>query len=159
MRQLLKSISAIVGTAILLCACVSGPKYSTIENTIPKLAEGYSRIFFYRTSHFQGAYQPVVYINQEKYGEAYLEGVFFKDVLPGKYKISTSMSQGNEVDLNLTSGDTVYIKFVPRIGFAIYPVLVEPSVGKVEIQDMAYVENPNKLEMKEQEKPNVPSSN
>jgi len=68
------------------------------------------------------------------------------------------MSQGNDVDLTLTSRDTVYIKFVPRIGFAIYPVLVEPSVGKVEIQDMTYVENPNKLEMKGQEKPNVPSS-
>jgi hypothetical protein len=146
MRQFLKSIGAIIGTAILLCACVSGPKYSTIKDTIPKLAEGYSRIFFYRTSHFQGAYQPTVYINEEKYGEAYLEGVFLKDVLPGKYQISTSMSQGNNVDLNLTSGDTVYIKFVPRIGFAIYPVLVEPSVGKMEIQDMAYVEKPNKLE-------------
>ena len=131
----------------LLWGCVSGPKYSTVK--APSLAEGHARIFFYRTSHFLGAYQPVVYINKGQFGEAYLEGVFFKDVLPGKYRISTSMSQGNDVDLNLSSGESAYIKFVARIGFAIYPVLVEPSVGEKEILDMAYVENPNKSELRD----------
>ena len=131
-----------------LFGCASGPKYSTVKDTIPSLSGGHSRIFFYRTSHFGGAYQPAVYVNGEKYGQAYLEGVFFKDVLPGKYRITTAMSQGKPVDLNLSSGEFAYIRFEYRIGFAVYPVLVEPSVGKIEIQDMAYVEHPNKTEAK-----------
>jgi hypothetical protein len=144
-----KKLFLIMLSISFLFGCASGPKYSTVKGNIPSLTEGHSRIFFYRTSHFLGAYQPSVYINKEQYGKAYLEGVFFKDVLPGKYKITTSMSQGNEVDLNLSSGESAYIKFVARIGFAVYPVLVESSVGQIEIQDMAYIEDPNKSELKE----------
>jgi hypothetical protein len=138
-----KLISVVLFSIYFITGCASGPSYSVAKNEIPVLAQGYSRIFFYRTSHFGGAYQPVVYINDQAYGKAYLSGVFFKDVPPGKYKITTAMSQGNEVDLNLSAGESIYIKFVARIGFAVYPVLVEPAVGQVDIQSMAYVKDPN----------------
>lgn len=133
----------ILAIAALMTACVTGPKFSTIKSTLPTQAEGTARIYFYRTNHFGGAYQPVVYVNKEPYGRAFLEGVFFKDVPPGKYEITTAMSQGRQVDLQLAANEVAYVRFQFRIGFAVYPLQVPAEEGAVEIQKMAYIAHPN----------------
>lgn len=118
--------------------CASGPNLSSIKESIATQEPGKARIYFYRASHFGGAYQPDVTVNGEKVGTAQIQGVFLKDYAPGTYIVSTSMAQGKDVSLSLLAGDVKYVRLAYRIGFNIYPELVDTATGTEETASLSY---------------------
>jgi Protein of unknown function (DUF2846) len=121
-----------------LIGCASGPKLNSVRSSIPNLSPEQARIYFYRASYFGGAYQPEVTVDGQVVGRAQIEGVYFKDYAPGKYLVSTSLAQGNDVSLILSAGDVKYIRLKYRIGFAVYPELVDRAVGESESDGLSY---------------------
>ena len=133
------SITAIVLT---LFGCATGPKYAEVAGSIAKVANGQARIYFYRASPLGGAYQPDVSANQIRVGSAVPNGVFYRDLTPGNYLITTTMDQGTQVSLSLSAGEEKYIRLSYRFGFKVYPELVDNNTGKHEIQGLAYIQQP-----------------
>jgi Protein of unknown function (DUF2846) len=122
--------------------CATGPRYAEVAGSLARLADGQARMYFYRASAFGGAYQPDVQVNNAKVGNAVPNGVFYRDLAPGKYLVTTSLDQGTQVSLDLSAGDEKYIRLSYRIGFKVYPELVDDSTGKREIRDLAYIRQP-----------------
>lgn len=133
-----RNLTVLLLSAVLAVGCASGPLLSSVKGSLPTLAPDRGRIYFYRASHFGGAYQPEVTVNGEVVGKAQIEGVFLKDYQPGTYKVSTSMAQGKDVTLELAAGDTKYIRLAYRIGFNVYPEFVDQTPGETEIADLHF---------------------
>ena len=138
-----RCIYVIVAAVVLFVAgCASGPIYSSVEKTLPTFAREQGRIYFYRLGGlFGAAIQPSIQMNREVVGSAVPGGVFFRDVSPGNYIIATSTEVDRELSFTLTAGQERYVRLITSLGVLIHrvsPELVDPSVGKVEIQGLSY---------------------
>ena len=140
MRRLIPSLVVLVGLA--LSGCATGPDYSEVAATLPSTAPDEGRIYFYRSgSPFGAAIQPAVMLNGEKVGKAEPGGVFFKDVPPGNYEVSTETEVEKTATFTLAAGEVRYIELTIGIGFLVgrvYPSLVDPGEGQEAIQDLSY---------------------
>ncbi len=129
--------------AFLLVGCAtSGPTFSELAPSISNLPPDTGRIFLYRTSIFGAAIQPNVELNGEVIGQAVPLGFFYVDRQPGSYEIMTSTEVDRKLSLTLEKGQTRYVRLNISMGFFVghvYPELVEPEVGKEEIQDCRYI--------------------
>src|SRR6267143_2922158 len=134
----LRYLVAPVLSFLLLIGCASAPKLSSIKGALPPLSSDQARIYFYRAYRFGEAYQPEVTVNGEVVGKAQMEGVFFRDYPPATYKISTSMAQGKHLVLDLAAGETKYVRLTYRIGFNVYPELVDRATGEAESEGLSY---------------------
>jgi hypothetical protein len=67
---------------IMITGCsATGPKYSVHQSTAPSLAEGSSRVFFFRNTRFMsGGADAEIYINNNKVGECADSAYFYTDV-------------------------------------------------------------------------------
>ena len=141
MRRLTASLFLFVALAI--SGCATGPKYSELAATLPVIETDKGRIYFYRSgSPFGAALQPAIMLNSMKVGSAVPGGVFFKDVAPGNYEVSTETEVERTATFTLGSGETRYVKFTIGLGFfvgRVYPNLVAPSEGEQEIQKLSYI--------------------
>lgn len=121
---------------LLLPGCASGPKFAEVRDTVPPLAAGNGRIFFYRTMTMGAAVQPPVKLDGTKIGVAKPRGLFFVDRPPGNYQVETSTEVSRRLSLSLEDQQTRYVRLNLTMGFAVghvSPELVEPSVGESEI--------------------------
>jgi len=99
------------------------------------------RIFFYRSSAFGAALNPVVYLNDEPVGKATAQGFFFVDRPPGNYEAVTSTEVERKVTFTLEKEQTRFIKFHVSMGFFVghvYGKLVDETVGLSEIKKCKY---------------------
>lgn len=129
----------VVFALLSIVSCAHGPKYREIANPPPRIEGNKARIYFYRESQYGGAYQPNVTVNENVVGTAKPRGVFYRDFPPGEYTISTTMAQGTKVVLLLAAQEEKYIRLTYRIGFKVYPVLVENAVGQKEISSLVFI--------------------
>lgn len=127
--------------AMMALGCATGPSISERKTPLPALEQGKGRVFFYRSGIIGGAYQPDVTLNWNVVGKATPRGVYFRDVSPGSYTITTSMTK-QEISFVLGTGQTRYVRLSYSFGFKIYPELIEASVGEREIQDLRYIDRP-----------------
>src|SRR5207237_8097592 len=51
---------------------------------------------------------------------------------------STSMAKGMNIVLDLAAGETKYVRLTYRIGFDVYPELVDRATGEAESEDLSY---------------------
>jgi hypothetical protein len=135
MRILRFSLSVLI--ILLIAGCASGPSLKERPTLLPVLDQGKARIFFYRTQIVGGAYQPDVLLNGEKVGNATPRGVFFRDVSPGKYSVTTTMTK-EVVNFDIAAGNNVYVKLSYSFGFNIYPELVDSSKGELEASELSF---------------------
>jgi len=122
---------------LLLPGCASGPRFAEVRETVPPLAPGNGRIYFYRTTTLGAAVQPPVKLDGTKVGIAKPRGLFFVDRPPGNYQIETSTEVSRRLSLTLEDQQTRYVRLKMTMGFAVghvSPELVEPEVGESEIQ-------------------------
>jgi hypothetical protein len=132
------SNSLLVFVFLTLLGCAHGPKYEEVANSLPKIEGNKARVFFYRESQFGGAYQPDVLVNKNVVGTAKPKGVFYRDLPPGKYTITTTMAQGTEVSLSVAPREEKYVRLTYRFGFKVYPEIVENGAGQKEINDLSF---------------------
>ena len=135
--------TALTLVAVLVVAgCASGPKFSTIHQTLPGLAQDEGRIYFYRSSTAAGAaVQPEIRLNGNVVGNSVPGGVFFKDVKAGNYVVATSTEVERRLSFTLAAGQTRYVKTTVSFGFfvgRVAPSLIDPEVGSMAIQGLSY---------------------
>jgi hypothetical protein len=121
-----------------ILGCATGPSLKEQSAKLPALDAGKARIFFYRTIVIGAAYQPDVLLNGEKVGTAAPRGVFFRDVAPGKYTVTTTMTS-QVVILDMAAGERKYVRLGYSFGFNIYPELVDAATGEAESSELSYV--------------------
>jgi hypothetical protein len=135
----------IVLSIFMLSACASGIKYTEYQSKMLPQKVDTGRIFFYRPSAFGAALRPTVLLNDEKVGEAISHGFFFVDRPAGSYQVETSTEVKRKLSFVLDKGQSRYVRFSTSFGFFVghvYGELVDPEVGKKEIQECNYTGKP-----------------
>ena len=125
----------------LIGGCATGPKYSEIKSSIPSLAAGKGRVYFYRSGAMGAAIKPEIRLNGLPVGHSEANGFFFVDRDPGQYTVAMSTETDFTMSFALSAGQTRYIRTYLSIGvFVGHPraELVEPSRGQLEISDLSY---------------------
>ncbi len=133
--KIIKLFCSVVLLAFL-SACATGPSLKESAKSIPPPGAGMGRVFFYRTIVIGAAYTPDVLLNGEKVGNAVPRGVFYKDVPPGKYAATTTMTS-EIVNFDIGAGEKKYIKLHYGFGFRIYPELVDATTGEAEASELS----------------------
>ena len=134
----LRTAAATLLFATLLAGCATGPSMSELKTPLPALEQGKARVFFYRTGIIGGAYQPEVTLNGEVVGKATPRAIYLKDVPPGSYAVTTSMTS-EKVNFVLAEGQKQYVRISYKFGFNIYPELVDGPTAEKEVQDLSFV--------------------
>lgn len=128
-------LAAALGLA-LLSGCAAGPKLNEIHAEPPGPKPGQARIYFYRPlDAFLIARDTDFVINDQRVGEAISGAVFFRDALPGRYRIHTVDDPASVIYLRLEAGDVAYVRAQSQLGslgFGIGVVLATPAVGRAE---------------------------
>jgi hypothetical protein len=140
----------IVAVTLFISACATGPKYHTMKESIPALAPGKGRIYFYRSNSFVGAgVQPSIKLNNQVVGKSKPGGFFFVDRSPGDIEISTATEVEKKLTFKLEDKQTRYVKTYISIGLLlgrVYPELVDNETGEKEIAESSYIgEAPNAI--------------
>ena len=122
---------------LAVSACTGGLFSKEGAQAFPPLEPGKGRVFFYRTSTFGAAYTAEVLLNGEGVGKPDRRGVFFRDVLPGSYAVTTAMT-AKVVNFSVAAGERKYVKFSSTIfGSHLYPELIDPARGEAEASGLS----------------------
>jgi hypothetical protein len=122
----------------MIAACATGPSLKEQTAALPALETGQARVYFYRTSVVGGASEPTVLLNGKKVGDATPRSVFFRDVAPGKYSVTTTMTP-QVVTFDVAAGDKKYVKLSYGFSFNTYPELVDSATGEAESSELSYI--------------------
>lgn len=126
---------------LLISGCATGPKFNEYAPKIGEVPADSGRIYLYRTAVLGAAVTPEIKVNGEVVGKAIARGFVYVDRPPGNYEIMTSTEVDRKLSLTLEKGQTRYVRLNISIGFFVghvYPELVEPQIGREEIQGTSY---------------------
>ncbi|MDM5181555.1 hypothetical protein PO883_30725 [Massilia sp. DJPM01] len=110
---------ACAGLVVFLTACAAtGPKFSTVENTLPAVADKTGRVFFYREySSFGAGMRPDIFACGSKVGESIPGGMFYADLPAGECEITIpSVMYPGERKISVTVGTPKVIYFKTWMG-------------------------------------------
>lgn len=128
--------------ALLLSGCAVGPKLDEVFQARPGPPQGQARIYFYRPiDAFLIGRDTEFVVNDRRVGLALSGAVFFRDALPGNYRIHTVDDNHSVVFLQLEAGDIAYIRAQSQrgsLGFGVGAVLAEPEIGERESAHLVY---------------------
>ena len=121
------------GVALLAVSACAGGLWSTqAAQAFPPLDPGKGRVFLYRSSATGTAYAPEVMLNGEKLGKLDRRGVYVRDVPPGSYAATTTMTN-RVVNFSVSAGEKKYVRFDSGIFEShMHPELVDPAKGEAE---------------------------
>jgi hypothetical protein len=127
-------VKALLACVALLAlqGCAGGLLSTGSARVLPPLEPSKGRVVFYRTSSLGAAYIPDVLLNGERVGRPNRPGVFFKDVPPGSYAVTTTLTS-RVVHFALAAGEKKYIRLTS--GFFeshLHPELVDAAKGEAE---------------------------
>ena len=122
-----------VGMLVLaLSACAAALFSKDVAAVFPPLDAGKGRVLFYRTSATSAAHTPDVRLNGESVGKADRRGVYFRDVVPGSYAVTTSISS-KVINFHVDAGEKKYVRINNNFfGSNVHPELVESAQGESE---------------------------
>ena len=106
---------------------------------LPAVEPGKGRIVFYRTNFALESQVPDIVLNGVKLGKPLRRGVFYRDVTPGSYAVTTTIAS-DIVNFRVNAGERSYIKLNPGWGFRVAPLLMDPAVGEAESSGMNFVQ-------------------
>ena len=117
---------------LAVSACAAGLFSKDGAPVLPPLDAGKGRVLFYRNSTSSAAYTPDVRLNGQSVGKADRRGVFFKDVVPGSYAVTTSITS-KVINFYVGAGEKKYVRINNSFfGSNVYPELVESAKGESE---------------------------
>ena len=144
MNQSAKLIAwfCIILSGLLLTGCASGPEYSQYRPTVPPLATGMGRIWFYRHSVLFGdAINPAVKLDGTKIGNSIPGGFFQVQTTPGVHEVSTATEATYTTTVAVSTNADSYIKFhvVPgALTYRVVPAVVDETNAIPEMQGLHY---------------------
>jgi hypothetical protein len=128
--------------ALALAGCGSLSPFGASPPPFPPLEPGKGRVVFYRSSSAGSPYVSEALLNGERVGRADRRGVYLRDVAPGSYAASTTMT-ARVVNFAVAAGERKYIRFGNDLfGSVIYPELVEPARGESESAGLERLDAP-----------------
>ena len=132
-------LGACLGLVVGLQGCGTIASLTGSPPAQPPIEPGKGRIVFYRTNFALETQVPAILLNGVNIGKPLQRGVFYRDVPPGSYGVTTTIAS-DIVNFRVRTGERVYVKLNPGWGFRIAPLLVEPAVGEAESSGMAVVQ-------------------
>jgi len=130
--------------AASLIGCASGPKFSDAQTTLQPLPEGQGRVYFYRTQTMGAAVQPTIYLNGQAIGSCEPDGVFVKDLAPGRHEAVVGTEVTNKLTFVVVQGQEKFVKCSISMGMLVgrpHLELVDPSVARTDIQSLSLTGN------------------
>ena len=128
------SASALLAVALQGCGTWQSLTGSA-PGPLPPLEAGKGRIVFYRTNFALESQVPEIVLNGVRLGKPLQRGVFYRDVAPGSYAVTTTIAS-DIVNFRVDPGSRTYVKLNPGWGFRIAPLLVDSAVGEAESSGM-----------------------
>jgi hypothetical protein len=109
---------ALLGLAAVMAGCSYASTGRPDVSEDGAIAAGRGRIYFYRTTLSLGgpnsllgdASRPAVMLNGRKIAEALPGGVFFCDVLPGRYDVAVAGPTPTTIPVQVAAGGTSYLR-------------------------------------------------
>lgn len=123
----------IAGVLLLaLSGCAGGLWSGGGAKGFPPLDPAKGRVFIYRTSSFGASYTPDVLLNGEVLGKLDRPSLFFSDVPPGSYAVTTTKTS-KVANFSVAAGEKKYVKLSGGVFDAfMHPELVDPARGEGE---------------------------
>lgn len=102
----IKSLSCMALTLLLTACAASGPKFASLKDSMPAVADTSGRLFFYREySAFGSGMRPDIFACGAKVGESIPGGMFYVDLPAGNCEISIpSVMYPGERNMTVTVG-------------------------------------------------------
>ena len=135
-------ISKIFVCSVLLLAVAS---CATVQSLVgggpgfPPIEAGKGRVYFYRTGTIGATFKidtSIVMINGDKVGKFIRPGVYLKDLPPGNYAVTTSMTS-KVVFFRLDAGDRKYVRFDNDFfGSVLRPELIDARTGESDVSGL-----------------------
>lgn len=123
MKKLTKTIVLVVGLAVIVTGCASGPKFSDYRFTVSAPVTGNGRIWFYRPSALGVAVQPAVKLDGEAVGNAVSHGFFHVDTPPGIHEVSVTTEWTHKTSLTVTPNVDSYVRLEMMLGLFVGHVI------------------------------------
>lgn len=131
-----------LASLFLLCSCASGPRFSEMQSTIPRLKPDQGRVFLYRVSSPFGAMiQPDILIDGQVVGQSEPGGFFYVDLMKGNHEVATTTEVEQKLSFTLDAGQVRYVKTEVGLGMLVgrvQPYLVDEAEGKAAILELSY---------------------
>jgi len=131
-----KTTAIIIALLLAVSGCAGSLWPAASAKALPPLDPAKGRVFIYRTSVYGASYTPDVLLNGEWVGKPDQRGVFFRDVLPGSYAVTTSTTS-KVANFAVGAGEKKYIRLTS--GFfenRMLPELVNPAKGEAEVSGL-----------------------
>jgi hypothetical protein len=133
-----------------LCGCAaSGPRHEEVRDSIPAIAPGNGRIYFYRdSSMFGAAVSAEIRLNGEVVGRSTRGGFFLVDRPPGTYEVATATEVERILSFTLEAGETRYVKTSVSMGALVgrvTPELVDAEQAVGELAGLSYTGDPSQI--------------
>jgi hypothetical protein len=113
-----------------------------MKSSIPTLAQGQGRIYFYRSNSMLGAaVQPDIALNGQVVGSSQPGGFFYVDRPAGTYEAVCGTEVDRKASFVLDAGQERYIKTSVGMGVMVahvIPELVDPAEGSAAVQSLSY---------------------
>lgn len=123
---------------ILLDGCATGPSLQESQASVPRVPVDRGRIYFYRTnSPFGSAIQPSVRLDGLVVGDAVPGGVFFCNVVPGRYTASVESEVEKSVDVDVAAGESAYVKMDWGMGWLFARIQLEMPPADIGARETA----------------------
>lgn len=89
LNRYVKPLSCMAITLLLTACAASGPKFASVKDAMPAVAENTGRLFFYREyAAFGSGMRPDIFACGAKIGESIPGGVFYADLPVGECEIA-----------------------------------------------------------------------
>lgn len=145
--------SAAIISVSLLSGCASVPMASMEEDNARKEfsspSQGTAGLYVYRNSSFGGALKKTVFIDDVLLGETAPMSYFYKEVSPGKHKLSTeSEFSNNDLTLDFEKGNNYFVRQYIKMGLFVGGAnleLVSEEVGKNGVRECKLAKQTGKV--------------
>ncbi|HLX81710.1 MAG TPA: DUF2846 domain-containing protein [Burkholderiales bacterium] len=137
----MRSVKTFICSALLLAVASCATVQSLVGGGpgFPPVEAGKGRVYFYRTGTIGSTFKidtSIVMINGDKVGKFIRPGVYLKDLPPGSYAVTTTMT-AKVVFFRLEAGEKKYVKFDNDIfGSILRPELIDPKKGESDVSGM-----------------------
>ena len=117
---------------LAMSACTAGFFSKDGALVFPPLDAGKGRVVFYRTSTIGASVTPEVRLNGQNVGRPDRPGAFFRDVVPGSYAETTSMTS-KVINFYVGAGEKKYVRINHKLFESNFNIeLVGPATGESE---------------------------
>ncbi len=133
------AISALlIGSALALASCASGPSYTEALKTMPPIPKGKGRVYVYRDTILGAAIRPKIRIDEQTIGTSTAKGFCYSDQSPGQHVVSLVTEWKHKDTVSVSVGQPSFVRTHVTMGAFVghvIPTALSRSEAESEIQN------------------------